>query len=243
MTAEEKAEILVKAQEWFRTSIAERHAKNTLKLVRAKEFKLNPFLKVYLANFLEGNSSPISIARALIYPRVLGTSIATSFGTHIQRFASEVLGFLGSTTDGIDIEFDDQIDGRRKYCQVKAGPNTINKDDVETIETHFGGIRRRARTNNLLLAQDDLIVGVIYGTERELSGHYKRVTRQYHIPVHIGGDFWHRLTGDEDFYHDLVESIGKVAVETNFTAQLQKVIEDLAKTDEIISISNQGGSD
>jgi hypothetical protein len=28
---------------------------------------------------------------------------------------------------GIDIEFIDAIDGRRKYCQAKLGPNTITR--------------------------------------------------------------------------------------------------------------------
>ena len=33
----------------------------------------------------------------------------------------------------MDIEFEDALDGSHKYCQLKAGPNTINKDDVEKL--------------------------------------------------------------------------------------------------------------
>lgn len=76
---------------------------------------------MYLANFLTGNSSPKSIAKALIYPRILGTSITTSFGTNIQKFTNDVLDAFGSTTPGIDIEFIDRIDGHKKYCQMKSG--------------------------------------------------------------------------------------------------------------------------
>jgi len=82
-----------------------------------------------------------SIARALVYPRILGTSIATSFGQNIQRFCTEVLSGFGSAISGVDIEFIDQLDGRKKYCQVKSGPETINKDDIETISRHFLGIK------------------------------------------------------------------------------------------------------
>lgn len=48
---------------------------------------------------------------------------------------------FGSMVSGIDIEFEDALDGRHKYCQVKLGPNTINKDDVVTIHNHFKDAR------------------------------------------------------------------------------------------------------
>jgi hypothetical protein len=76
-------EILEKAKEWFKNIIAVNHISNTRKLRKSSEFNINPFLAVYLANFLTGNSSAKSIAKALIYPRILGTSITTSFGTNI----------------------------------------------------------------------------------------------------------------------------------------------------------------
>ncbi len=50
------------------------HIKNTQKLEKPSEFNINPFL-VCLENFLCGDAKPESIAKALIYPRVLGTSI------------------------------------------------------------------------------------------------------------------------------------------------------------------------
>ncbi len=137
MDKKEKQHLLNKAREWFRTGIIQNHIKNAGKLKDDKKFDINPFLAVYLSNFLTGNSAPESIAKALLYPRVLATSITTSFGTNIQKFAQEVLSSFGSTTSGIDIEFTDQIDGHKKYCQLKSGPNTIYKDDVETIAGHF----------------------------------------------------------------------------------------------------------
>src|SRR5699024_6610115 len=117
--------------------IAPSHIANTKKLKKLKDFDLNPFLHKYKASFLTGNDDPESIARALVYPRVLGQSINTTFGNKLQKFCSEVLEGFASTTSGIDIEYIDKLDGRRKYCQIKAGPNTINKDDVETIKGHF----------------------------------------------------------------------------------------------------------
>lgn len=234
----DKEEILEKAKLWFRETIAQNHIRNTEKLINPKQFNINPFLAVYLANFLTGNSSPESIAKVLLLPRVLGTSITTSFGQNIQSFTNNVLDTFGSTTSGIDIEFVDQLDGYKKYCQLKSGPNTINKDDVETISDHFSGVINLARTNNLRLAHSDLIVGVIYGTPEDLSSHYKRITSQYHHPVFIGQEFWHRLTGDEHFYDDLIQCIGSVAIESDYSKDFERIIQELAASPEIQNINN-----
>jgi len=233
----EKKLILEKAQQWFLSTIAENHVANTEKLANPNEFNINPFLTSYLANFLVGDSSPESIAKALIYPRVLGTSITTSFGTNIQKFSSEVLSSFGSTTQGIDIEFVDQVDGQKKFCQLKAGPNTINKDDVETIHHHFDAVIRLGRVNNLRLVGEDLIVGVLYGTHSDLSGHYLRLENQYHHPVVAGRDFWHRLTGDADFYQDLTTAIAEVAEEVDGKEVVDDTIQKLARTRTIINLS------
>ncbi len=237
MTNAEKQVILDRVKIWFNESIAKQHIINTEKLKNAKEFNINPFLAVYLANFLSGTSQARDIAKALILPRVLGTSITTSFGTQMQRFTNDVLSAFGSTTAGIDIEFIDQLDGRKKYCQLKAGPNTINKDDVETIAGHFNGVIKLARTNNQSLAFDQMIVGVIYGCDADLSSHYKRITSQYHYPVIVGNDFWKCLTGDDNFYHDMIDAIGEVAIEANFTERLNEIIDELARNPEISKLA------
>lgn len=225
MTDQEKQNILNKAKEFFSNTIVKNHKKNTEKL-KLKDFKINPFLVKYLASFLTGSSTPEDIAKALIYPRVLGTSITTSFGTNLQKFCTTTLEGYSSTTSGIDIEFIDAIDGRRKYCQVKAGPTTINHDDVTTIKNHFDGVRRLARTNGLNLGMDDLIVGVFYGTKNQLSAHYKEIDKTY--PVFVGEEFWYRLTGDENFYFDLIDSIAESALEEDCSELLSKSIQSLS---------------
>jgi hypothetical protein len=242
MRQDEKEAILEKAQAWFKKSIAENHIKNTQKLVKASKFDINPFLAVYLSNFLTGNTNPESIAKALLYPRVLGTSITTSFGTNIQKFTNEVLSSFGSTTSGIDIEFIDQINNNKIYCQLKSGPNTINKDDVETIVGHFKKVINLGRTNNLRITHDDMVVGIIYGENENLNGHYKRITSEYDYPIHIGKDFWHRLTGDENFYSDLIHAIGEVAIEADFSDELNEVINMLSMSPQVRKLSENNSS-
>lgn len=227
MNTQHPDDIIEKAKDFFRNEIAKSHLANTLKLKELKHLSLNPFLDKYRANFLAGNDDPKNIARALVYPRVLGTSLNTTFGNKLQKFCSDVLEGFASTTSGIDIEFIDKLDGNRKYCQIKAGPNTINADDVPTIKNHFLGIKNLARTNNLSIGFNDLVVGVFYGSDDKLSGHYKKIKEEY--PVIVGAEFWYRLTGEENFYKRLTDAIGEIASEFDGSQHIEEVIDSLAK--------------
>lgn len=92
----------------------------------------------------------------------------------------------------------------KMWIQIKAGPQTINKDDVATIVGHFQAAIRLSRTNNLHISSDNCVVGVFYGEPKDLSANYRKTDKDF--PVYIGRDFWHRLTGDEDFYDILTQN-------------------------------------
>lgn len=162
MTEDKKQEIIQSGKDFFRTTIIPNHLKN-LQRLSLKSFDVNPFLINYLAAFLCGDTSPESMAKALVYPRILGTSLNTSFGQNVQIFISQLGQIAGKASgiDGIDIEFEDAVDGRIKYCQCKAGPQTINKDDVITIFNHFKKLIGKARLDRMELRLDDMIVGVL----------------------------------------------------------------------------------
>ena len=228
MDSQEKQIILEKAKQFFKEKIVKNHQQQTNKLRHLSAFNPNPFLEKYLAKFAFGSCDYKSIAKALIYPRAMGTSINTIFGTQMQSFCKDVLNGFASVTSGIDIEFIDQLDQRRKYCQIKAGPNTINKDDITTILNHFNAIRNLARTNGLKDFNPDVdcIVGVFYGEDEDLSTMYKTINKSH--PVYVGQEFWMRLTGDEHFYDELVDTIVEVANEIDGTSMLEDIIDDLA---------------
>lgn len=228
MTQEEKRLILDKAKQFFKDKIIKNHQIKTRGLRHLRSFKPNPFLEQYLANFVFGSGDAVNVAKALIYPRVLGTSITTIFGTQMQSFCKDVLNGYASTTKGIDIEFIDQVDGRKKYCQIKAGPQTINNDDITTIRNHFKDIRHLARTNGLrdFNPDTDCIVGVFYGTFDDLAATYITINETH--PVFVGQEFWKRLTGDDNFYQELIAAIAEVAQEVNGTAMIDEVIQGLS---------------
>lgn len=212
MKEEHKQAIIESGKQFFKDVIIPKHLANLEKL-KLEEFNVNPFLINYLAAFLCGNTEPESLAKALVYPRVLGTSINTSFGTHLQVFISQIseITSQGSVVDGIDIEFVDAIDGRRKYCQCKAGPQTINNDDVATILGKFKHLIQKAHLDRLNLQTDDMIVGVLYGESQSPSQFYKTINAAY--PVYCGAEFWEHLTGDKDFYYRLAKAFGEVVEE------------------------------
>lgn len=226
MTEAEKNSLLATAKQLFKDSFAVNHYKNTKNLDKMKQFTVNPFLLKYLTMFAFGEDTPVNRAKALIYPRAFGTSVNTSFGNFIQRLCNELRQSYPSTTAGMDIEFIDAVDGRRKYCQLKAGPNTINKDDVKTIKDHFKGTIHLARTNGQAIASMDCVVGVCYGTRDDLSSFYKAIDEDY--PVFVGDEFWKRLTGDDHFYEDLINAFGEVAADVNAANMVEETVQKLA---------------
>ena len=72
-----------------------------------------------------------------------------------------------------------------------------------------------------------MIVGLFYGSPEELTANYKAIDKEF--PVYIGREFWHRLTGDENFYEDLYTAVGEVAQETDCRQILEQTIQQLAK--------------
>jgi len=228
MDAQKKQEILDKAKKWMGKNIVESHTKNTKKLSTLDEIKINPFLWPYLANYYLGDSSYKSLATVAILPRVLGTSITTTFGTKMQSFISDVLdSSFGSTTSGIDIEYIDAVDGRKKYCQIKSGPQALNKDDITTIKNHFRAVKNLARTNNLDVRHSDLVFAMLYGERNEFNSFVKILAEEYE--VYIGEEFWYRLTGDRDFYFDLSKAMAEVAETVDSKELVRETIERLAK--------------
>ena len=122
MTELEKQEILEASKVYFRTRIAKNHRRNTAKAGSLSAFDVNPFLLRYLSKFAFGNTEPESLAKTLLYPRLLGTSISTSFGTNIQYFCKDVLSTYASTTSGIDLEFIDAWTGGGNTASSRQAP-------------------------------------------------------------------------------------------------------------------------
>lgn len=232
MTEEQKTRALEKAKEMFRNDFEKNRKKAVKALGKISSFKPNPFLHKYLAESVWGNCDAHSLAKALIYPRILGTSVATSFGSFMQKYCcSEVFVETNHAravdTKGLDIAFIDAIDGREKLCQLKSGPQTINSGDADQIIDKLNEARRRLMANGGSAIPEDYIVGVLYGTSADLSAHYQKIANNDH-PVYIGKEFWRRFTGDEAFYSDLIAVFTELAEESNIDILINDAVEQLA---------------
>lgn len=201
MTEVQKQAIIDSGKDYFRTIIIPSHLKN-LKKLRLKDFDVNPFLINYLAAFLCGNTKPESLAKALVYPRILGTSISTSFGQNIQVFISQVSEITGNASgiDGVDIEFIDAIDGRRKYCICVSSINGVK--ELSTLLEICKKTTCQVDEENWLEIADDVVVGVMFGEKDQLGKEYKTLEKVH--PILCGSEFWEHLTGDKDVYNQML---------------------------------------
>lgn len=193
-----------------------------------KSFKVNPFTIQATANAFGSPITVQNLAKAVVYPFALGTSIATSFGTNFQAFMVSTTGGVAraSVVKGMDIEYDDALDNRHKYCQIKAGPTTINKDDIKTIEDHFKGLTNLARTNHLPLDASDKVVGVLYGTHNDLSTMYRTIEHDG-INVFAGEELFYHITGIHGLYQGLIESARRAAENSEMQESIQKLTKEV----------------
>lgn len=218
--------ILHNAENFFIDHIIPSHIQGIEKAAHLSSYNYNPFLLRYLAVSIDGTVNAMSLAKALFYPRVLGTSINTIFGNQLQAFIANVLPQSnGTIVDGMDIQFTDAEDGRIKCCQIKAGPSTINKDDVDTIINHFQKALNLSRQNKMHLASDDFVLGILYGDT--MSANYQKIKERF--PVYTGREFWYHLTGDILFYEKLCGVFADAALKADTDGLIKEALSTLAK--------------
>ena len=68
---------------------------------------------------------------------------------------------------------------------------------------------------------------MVYGEPKERNSFVKKLAEEYE--VYIGEEFWHRLTGDKDFYYDLSKAMAEDAETIDSKELVKETIEKLAK--------------
>lgn len=163
---------------------------NALKKLSINNLNFNPFLLRVL-----NLDSPKKIAEFMINER-LERSVVTSFGSRIQKVA-KLVGGKGTGVEGGDILVEKE--GKRYYVQMKAGPNTPNKDLVSMINQLLRSATRRNAGSIALL-------GMTYGTREQVSGIIKGYS---HIDWKIGREFW-EFIGEKGLAHEIYEIIAEI---------------------------------
>jgi hypothetical protein len=228
--------LVTEIERWFAEVVIEKNKINIQKLKKASNFEINRYLAPYVSQALTGDITALGIARGLVQGRAMVTSLNTSFGDRMQIFIiDQIKQAVGSAIAGIDIEFVDCVDGKTKYAQVKAGVSTINKDDVAPIVTKFKNIRSKARRDGVRIDEDQTVICVLYGEESSLSANYKKLIEEG-VEVHVGDDFWERLTGEKGMEQRLFKACQNAAARAEVKSILEAAIEELAKDPAILAL-------
>ena len=227
-----KIELRVKIKEYFKNEFADLILEKLNTGHKLSKFKINPFILIALSSGVFGKLTSKNMAKALLYPRVFGTSISTTFGAKMQKLCVDYLGAKASGVDGIDIEFEDRVDRKQIMMQLKAGPNTLNKDDVRPILAKMTTAWRLLQMNGAGENMPQFAIGITYGTVDEISGHYKAIRSssiggQINVLIYSGQDFWHRLTGDENFYSEMISIFFELFEEVDYSDLLETDLKNL----------------
>lgn len=171
-----------------------------LKKINIDRLNLNPFL-LRILNL----DSPRKIAEFMINERI-ERSVVTSYGNRIQKIA-KLIGGKGTGVEGGDIFI--EKDGRRYYIQMKAGPNTPNKDLVNMINSL---LRSATRRNSGSIA----LLGMTYGKKDNVSSIIRRYSQ---IDWKIGREFWEFIgeQGISEEIYKLIDEINKEYKENGMT--------------------------
>lgn len=235
MTIQEKSEMMSRAKDWFR-ELAAKHINKTNEIHSLNDFNYNPFLVGYLSRFFGDDPSPENLAKVLLYPRVLGTSINTFFGEAIKHLSEDVFEGFNPNIPGLNIGFIDQRDMVQKYAQLKSGPVTINMGDAQPLIDSYDAILDNEAVQERGIVADNLVVAVIYGERERMHGAYSKIEEHYNVL--IGQEFWHAITGDANFYSELIDAIAQIASENEGAVFLENSIARLAADEHLVALSN-----
>jgi hypothetical protein len=142
------------------------------------------------------------------------------FGSFLEELAifvcNQAYGGKKSTAEGIDLEFEKY---QTKYIvSIKSGPNWGNSRQVKKMKDDFKKASKILRTSNKNKINIITVNGCCYGIDDNPDkGDYIKL---------CGQRFWEFITGDNDFYIDIIEPLGYKAKEKNdaFNAEYSKVI-------------------
>jgi hypothetical protein len=162
----------------------------------------NPYL--FKAKYLH---TAQDIVKALMDAH-LSSQEETHFGEFLEKLAIYVnsIIFAGykSAVPGIDLEFENS--GIRYIVAIKSGPNWGNSSQIAKMRDDFRKASITLRTSGSIL-NIIAVNGCCYGNVKNCDkGDYFK---------YCGQMFWSFISGDDDFYLNIIEPIGYKAKEKN----------------------------
>ena len=109
-------------------------------------------------------------------------------------------GIKSKALIGIDLEF--ERDGNYYIVEIKSGPNWGNSSQIKKMKDNFAAAKAQLKGKNVIA-----INGCCYGKDNQPDkGDYQKL---------CGQRFWTFISGEENFYTDMIEPFGYKAKEKN----------------------------
>lgn len=177
------------------------------RIKKLEELKFNTILKrknPYL--FRAKNMNTASEIVKSILDAHLSSGEETIFGNWLEGLAiyisSDLLkNGIKSSSNGVDLEI---VNDKYHYLvSIKSGPNWGNSSQLKKLETDFINAKRSIKTSGYN-KEVICINGCCYGKKQDLS--IKSNILEYY--KYCGQVFWEFITGEENFYLDIIVPIG-----------------------------------
>ena len=177
---------------------------NALKKVKLEEIlkKKNPYL------FKAKNIQTCEELIRVLLDAFLSSQEETIFGEFLEKLAIFVCGKTRSGyksgIPAVDLEIEE---GNTRYIiAIKSGPKWSNKSSLSAMKEDFKKAKKTLRTQKSGI-NVVAINGCCYGRDtRPDKGDYFK---------YCGQEFWAFISGDEDFYLEIIEPLGHKAKEKN----------------------------
>lgn len=135
----------------------------------------------------------------------ISSSEETVFGNLLEEFAiainKTVFNGRKSSAKGIDLEFEQN--GIHYLVAIKSGPNWGNSSQIAKMQSDFTSAKKTLRTSSAENKQIEFVNGCCYGKDRNPQ-------KQNYTKL-CGQDFWYFISGQDDFYLQIIEPLDKKA--------------------------------
>lgn len=166
---------------------------------------LNPFLMLLMAPAYNV-FSPFEVAGYLQNAK-MPHGDATAFGKFVEDRIFPLFGMsdplekYGGRTVFSPLDAELTVEGTRYLASWKSGPWTMTQAHANEMITQFPIIHDRTKC--------DLILGIIYGTEKQLNNKPALVRRHTGPYVHVlvGAELWEFVTGVRDAHMKILDAI------------------------------------
>ena len=176
----------------FYTSLLEKIDKiNISDVIKRK----NPYL--YRAKAMQNAAEIVES----VLSATVSSSEETIFGNcFFEPVAIAASGGNKALAEGIDVMVEDKEENIIYAIAVKSGPSVFNADSKKRQEQNFNAARKLAQQAK---ARYEPIIGYCYGKKRSSGRGRPTIYKEL-----AGQEFWAELTGDQEFYLNIVKYMG-----------------------------------